>query len=356
MSTDRKFAQFEGAAAALDCDPRAVATVLAHESGSRGLPVHFYQPHGAGPLRRFEPHRFSRRAELGWTGGWRTWLRTGPKRRAAMFEAAHKLDPEAACRACSWGAPQIMGGHFALLGYSSARDMVEAFHSIEAQLDAFVTYCKATDAGEALRARDWLTFAGPYNGTGQPAVYAKHLEETWRAITGEASPVVLRVGATGNDVIRLQAALAQTGYMAEGAVDGVFGPGTLTAVREAQRQLGCDVDGVVGPQTWAALARHSELAAAPNAQPTTASRWADRLDKVTGWLAGGGVAALAALKDEADKLALALGVSHLQLLAFVFGGALMVYGTSAITRMMDRRMQALGPAPSAFRGGALWGR
>ncbi|MBD2020394.1 peptidoglycan-binding protein, partial [Leptolyngbya sp. FACHB-36] len=41
----------------------------------------------------------------------------------------------------------------------------------------------------------------------------------------------------------------------EGAIDGVFGAETQTAVRAAQRRFGLEADGVVGPSTWSALLR-----------------------------------------------------------------------------------------------------
>jgi peptidoglycan hydrolase-like protein with peptidoglycan-binding domain len=37
------------------------------------------------------------------------------------------------------------------------------------------------------------------------------------------------------------------------AADGQFGSGTRNAVQNFQRSRGLDVDGVVGPKTWAAL-------------------------------------------------------------------------------------------------------
>jgi peptidoglycan hydrolase-like protein with peptidoglycan-binding domain len=59
-------------------------------------------------------------------------------------------------------------------------------------------------------------------------------------------------GASGGVVRRLQRALRRTPNLSI-VVDGVFGPATLTAVRQFQAGAGLVVDGVVGPKTWAAL-------------------------------------------------------------------------------------------------------
>ncbi|MTE19444.1 hypothetical protein F0L17_09950 [Streptomyces sp. TRM43335] len=40
-----------------------------------------------------------------------------------------------------------------------------------------------------------------------------------------------------------------------GALDGLFGPQTLAAVKEFQRRNGLVVDGIVGPRTWGELER-----------------------------------------------------------------------------------------------------
>lgn len=74
---------------------------------------------------------------------------------------------------------------------------------------------------------------------------------------------VLRVGSRGDAVRRLQAGLNRVfpayrhdlgGKLL--AVDGIFGTATEAWVKEFQRRVGITADGLVGPATRAALARH----------------------------------------------------------------------------------------------------
>ena len=58
----------------------------------------------------------------------------------------------------------------------------------------------------------------------------------------------------GDDVRALQQILADAGYD-PGPIDGIFGTGTETAVRDFQQAHGLAVDGIVGPRTWAELTR-----------------------------------------------------------------------------------------------------
>ena len=58
-------------------------------------------------------------------------------------------------------------------------------------------------------------------------------------------------GSTGSDVTALQQMLNKAGYSL--SVDGIFGSGTDTAVRDFQRKHGMVGDGIAGPKTWAAL-------------------------------------------------------------------------------------------------------
>ncbi|MEB3329612.1 MAG: M15 family metallopeptidase [Candidatus Sericytochromatia bacterium] len=63
---------------------------------------------------------------------------------------------------------------------------------------------------------------------------------------------LVREGLRGEPVRALQARLRALGFDA-GPRDGLFGPRTQAAVRAFQRARGLEVDGVVGPRTWAAL-------------------------------------------------------------------------------------------------------
>lgn len=64
---------------------------------------------------------------------------------------------------------------------------------------------------------------------------------------------ILRIGSRGPEVERLQRLLNSHGARPSLDPDGNFGPLTAAAVREFQRSRGLTMDGIVGPQTWAAL-------------------------------------------------------------------------------------------------------
>lgn len=67
----------------------------------------------------------------------------------------------------------------------------------------------------------------------------------------------LRRGDSGTEVRTLQRALNNASFNA-GTVDGIFGSRTEEAVRAFQRANGLQVDGIVGPRTWAALTPYIE--------------------------------------------------------------------------------------------------
>ena len=67
--------------------------------------------------------------------------------------------------------------------------------------------------------------------------------------------------STGPLVTRLQNLLAERGFN-PGAVDGIFGDNTDSAVKQFQQANSLSVDGIVGPNTWKAL-----CASSPNPPP-----------------------------------------------------------------------------------------
>ncbi|MFT0800443.1 spore cortex-lytic enzyme [Bacillus swezeyi] len=72
------------------------------------------------------------------------------------------------------------------------------------------------------------------------------------------SEQVIQRGATGDDVIELQARLQYNGYY-NGKIDGVYGWATYWAVRNFQHQFGLkETDGLVGPKTKRFLINHSK--------------------------------------------------------------------------------------------------
>jgi len=61
-------------------------------------------------------------------------------------------------------------------------------------------------------------------------------------------------GDRGQRVVQVQCMLDKRGYGVGGAgVDGQFGKDTASAVKAFQSDKGLEVDGQVGPNTWAAL-------------------------------------------------------------------------------------------------------
>lgn len=81
------------------------------------------------------------------------------------------------------------------------------------------------------------------------------------------SYVTLRKGDQGTDVVSMQQALAELGYL-NGAQDGNFGTGTQTAVKNFQKDHGLDVDGIAGKLTLEALYAEASVTPIPKTTPT----------------------------------------------------------------------------------------
>jgi len=100
----------------------------------------------------------------------------------------------------------------------------------------------------ALQSRNWV-FVEPVA-----------LTPTWvhfdRRFIPSACPAggypLVRQGSRGNYVLVLQDALNTLGFTGAG-LDGMFGPGTRSAVLQYQRANGLAADGIVGCNTWTRL-------------------------------------------------------------------------------------------------------
>ena len=69
---------------------------------------------------------------------------------------------------------------------------------------------------------------------------------------------VLKQGATGGEVKELQRRLKEWGYY-NGAVDGIYGKGTVEAVKKFQKKNGLTADGVAGISTYKALGMNDSV-------------------------------------------------------------------------------------------------
>ncbi|WP_253188070.1 peptidoglycan-binding protein [Leptolyngbya sp. 'hensonii'] len=91
-----------------------------------------------------------------------------------------------------------------------------------------------------------------------------------RTMAALQSPRNVRVERSALNLVELQQLLTSKGFYA-GPIDGVYGPGTRTAVRAAQQAYGLIVDGIPGPTTLAAL-RSGAVVARPRPPIVPASK------------------------------------------------------------------------------------
>lgn len=84
------------------------------------------------------------------------------------------------------------------------------------------------------------------------------IEEDYdKSMVNNVTYPTVRQGDRGDLVYQLQDMLAGAGSGL--TVDGIFGIGTLSAVKSFQKRNGLDVDGVVGPKTWAKLLEQNNI-------------------------------------------------------------------------------------------------
>lgn len=86
-------------------------------------------------------------------------------------------------------------------------------------------------------------------------------------IAQAATYKTLKKGSRGDDVRKMQTSLKDKGYYTL-KVDGIFGNGTLSAVKAFQKANGLKVDGIAGPQTLTKLYAKAKATATPKPAAT----------------------------------------------------------------------------------------
>jgi hypothetical protein len=243
----------------------------------------------AEPLIRFEGHYFDarlageRRAEarrLGLadpkagtvanpasqTGRWK------------MLRQAASIDHKAAHESVSWGIGQVMGAHWAWLGYASVDDLVaEARSGASGQLRLMARYIVKAGLVPPLSEGRWTAFARGYNGPG----YRRNAYDTKLAKAHAryanlfddppVTPRTLSAGASGEDVRRLQRQLKAVGF--DIVIDGFFGPETRRGVAKFQTDQRLPVDGIFDAMTRRAI----DSIAGPRVEDEQVPSWAGGL-------------------------------------------------------------------------------
>jgi putative peptidoglycan binding protein len=79
------------------------------------------------------------------------------------------------------------------------------------------------------------------------------LAQTPVITTCDSNAQTVKKGNSGEIVVTLQNLLVEKGYIDRDYVDGDFGPGTDSAVKQFQKDNSLTADGIVGPATWQTL-------------------------------------------------------------------------------------------------------
>lgn len=161
---------FELAAFELECETEAIRAVAAVESCGCG-----FRDQDGRPTILFEAHQFSRLTNHVYDSihpviSSKNWDRTLYNQGGDQYDKlalAARLDKEAALKACSWGAFQIMGFNWFSCGFNSIDAMIDSmFKNADEHLKAFVCFIQCHELQGPIQDKNWSEFARRYNGPG----------------------------------------------------------------------------------------------------------------------------------------------------------------------------------------------
>jgi hypothetical protein len=101
-----------------------------------------------------------------------------------VLKLASSFDDTAAKKSISMGLPQVMGFNFGMFGFASVQDMFSALSASERnQVIGFFDFVQGygSRATDALKNKDFKTFASIYNGAGNAETYGRLIENHYNA-------------------------------------------------------------------------------------------------------------------------------------------------------------------------------
>lgn len=159
----------------LDCDIEAIKAVCYVEAPKGGFneddtPITLFEGHW---FHRFTNGKYSdkiliidgKNKNISYSKWTRKYYGKNQEEEKMRLEAASKLDRNAALMSASWGKFQIMGFNFAICGFKTIQQFVNAmYHSECKQLYAFCNYILNIGLDRELKLHLWEEFAYRYNG------------------------------------------------------------------------------------------------------------------------------------------------------------------------------------------------
>lgn len=173
MFSREVIAEITAVAADMNLEPAALLAIAEVESAGKAFALVKGRNE---PLIRFEGHYFDRRlspdnrtaARAAGLASPTAGKIANPGTQAARWgivARAAAIDAKAAHESVSWGLGQVMGAHWAWLGYADVAALVaEARSGAGGQARLMARYIEKAGLAPSIRKRDWTAFARGYNG------------------------------------------------------------------------------------------------------------------------------------------------------------------------------------------------